>query len=68
MWELAGRKTQRAGATKLYPLNLALGHFLKPYFKDKVSGVVRVLRFFALLGILLFITDDKCNCIFLLLR
>ncbi|KAM5145478.1 snRNA-activating protein complex subunit 4 [Mantella aurantiaca] len=39
MWELAGRKTQRAGATKVYPLNLALGHFMKPYFKDKVSGL-----------------------------
>ncbi|XP_072287628.1 snRNA-activating protein complex subunit 4 [Pyxicephalus adspersus] len=39
MWELAGRKTQRAGATKLYPLNLSVGHFMKPYFKDKVSGV-----------------------------
>ncbi|XP_077324322.1 snRNA-activating protein complex subunit 4 [Lithobates pipiens] len=39
MWELAGRKTQRAGTTKLYPLNLALGHFMKPYFKDKVSGL-----------------------------
>lgn len=39
MWELAGRKTQRAGATKVYPLNLAMGHFMKPYFKDKVSGV-----------------------------
>ncbi|CAI9546721.1 unnamed protein product [Staurois parvus] len=39
MWELAGRKTQRAGTTKPYPLNLALGHFMKPYFKDKVTGV-----------------------------
>ncbi|XP_018419565.1 PREDICTED: snRNA-activating protein complex subunit 4 [Nanorana parkeri] len=39
MWELAGRKTQRAGTSKLYPLNLAIGHFLKPYFKDKVTGV-----------------------------
>ncbi|XP_040180082.1 snRNA-activating protein complex subunit 4 isoform X2 [Rana temporaria] len=39
MWELAGRKTQRAGTNKLYPLNLALGHFMKPYFKDKVSGL-----------------------------
>ncbi|XP_068105331.1 snRNA-activating protein complex subunit 4 isoform X2 [Hyperolius riggenbachi] len=39
MWELVGRKTQRAGASKPYPLNLAIGHFLKPYFKDKVTYV-----------------------------
>lgn len=39
LWELAGRKTQRAGTTKSYPSNLAIGHFLKPYFKDKVTGV-----------------------------
>ncbi|XP_063791885.1 snRNA-activating protein complex subunit 4 [Pseudophryne corroboree] len=39
LWELAGRKTQRAGIKKAYPTNLAVGHFFKPYFKDKFSGV-----------------------------
>ncbi|KAM4020859.1 snRNA-activating protein complex subunit 4 isoform 2-T4 [Anomaloglossus baeobatrachus] len=39
LWELAGRKTQRVGCTKPYPANLSIGHFYKPYFKDKVSGV-----------------------------
>ncbi|XP_073397135.1 snRNA-activating protein complex subunit 4 isoform X2 [Dendrobates tinctorius] len=39
LWELAGRKTQRLGCTKPYPSNLSTGHFYKPYFKDKVTGV-----------------------------
>ncbi|KAM4662649.1 snRNA-activating protein complex subunit 4 isoform 2-T2 [Discoglossus pictus] len=39
MWELAGRKVHKTGDSRVYPLNLAIGHFLKPYFKDKVSGV-----------------------------
>ncbi|XP_073496208.1 snRNA-activating protein complex subunit 4 [Phyllobates terribilis] len=39
LWELAGRKTQRVGSTKPYPANLSIGHFYKPYFKDKVTGV-----------------------------
>ncbi|XP_053551883.1 snRNA-activating protein complex subunit 4 [Bombina bombina] len=39
MWELSGRKGHRTGKQKLYPLNLSIGHFIKPYFKDKVTGV-----------------------------
>ncbi|XP_077140590.1 snRNA-activating protein complex subunit 4 isoform X2 [Ranitomeya variabilis] len=39
LWELAGRKTTQAGSTKPYPSNLSIGHFYKPYFKDKVTGV-----------------------------
>ncbi|XP_077109583.1 snRNA-activating protein complex subunit 4-like [Ranitomeya variabilis] len=37
--ELAGRKTTLFGSTKPYPSNLSIGHFYKPYFKDKVTGV-----------------------------
>ncbi|KAM8934315.1 snRNA-activating protein complex subunit 4 [Pelodytes ibericus] len=39
LWEIAGRKIHKAGDSKLYPLNLAVGHFQKPYFKDKTTGV-----------------------------
>ncbi|XP_069799297.1 snRNA-activating protein complex subunit 4 isoform X2 [Dendropsophus ebraccatus] len=39
LWELAGRRTERAGNVKPYPANLSIGHFSKPYFKDKVTGV-----------------------------
>ncbi|XP_041428279.1 snRNA-activating protein complex subunit 4-like isoform X2 [Xenopus laevis] len=38
MWEIAGRKYHKPG-DKLQPLNLSIGHFLKPYFKDKSMGM-----------------------------
>ncbi|XP_014306689.1 LOW QUALITY PROTEIN: snRNA-activating protein complex subunit 4-like [Myotis lucifugus] len=39
MWDLAGSKGPRLKDSKSLPLNLYVGHFLKPYFKDKVTGV-----------------------------
>ncbi|XP_054583522.1 snRNA-activating protein complex subunit 4 [Eptesicus fuscus] len=39
MWDLAGSKGPRVKDGKSLPLNLYIGHFLKPYFKDKVTGV-----------------------------
>ncbi|XP_066111827.1 snRNA-activating protein complex subunit 4 isoform X2 [Saccopteryx bilineata] len=39
MWDLAGSKGPRVKGGKSLPLNLYIGHFLKPYFKDKVTGV-----------------------------
>ncbi|KAM4696039.1 snRNA-activating protein complex subunit 4 [Rhinophrynus dorsalis] len=39
LWDISGLKLPKAGEAKLYPLNLAIGHFMKPYFKDKVTGV-----------------------------
>lgn len=40
MWGLAGSKGPKVKDGKSLPLNLYVGHFLKPYFKDKVTGVV----------------------------
>uniref|UniRef100_A0A452GIP9 snRNA-activating protein complex subunit 4 n=1 Tax=Gopherus agassizii TaxID=38772 RepID=A0A452GIP9_9SAUR len=39
MYEVGGPKMAKAGDSKLLPLNIFLGHFMKPYFKDKVSGI-----------------------------
>ncbi|XP_037735389.1 snRNA-activating protein complex subunit 4 isoform X1 [Chelonia mydas] len=39
MCEVGGPKMTKAGDGKLLPLNMFLGHFMKPYFKDKVSGI-----------------------------
>ncbi|KAM5332259.1 snRNA-activating protein complex subunit 4 isoform 2-T6 [Glossophaga mutica] len=39
MWGLAGSKGPKAKDGKGPPLNLYIGHFLKPYFKDRVTGV-----------------------------
>nr|KAF6434514.1 small nuclear RNA activating complex polypeptide 4 [Molossus molossus] len=39
MWDLAGSKGPKVKDGKSLPLNLYVGHFLKPYFKDKVTGV-----------------------------
>ncbi|XP_058709772.1 snRNA-activating protein complex subunit 4 isoform X1 [Poecile atricapillus] len=39
MWELEGTKTAKAGDGRNLPANVFLGHFMKPYFKDKVTGV-----------------------------
>ncbi|XP_053523780.1 snRNA-activating protein complex subunit 4 isoform X2 [Artibeus jamaicensis] len=39
MWDLAGSKGPKVKDGKSLPLNLYIGHFLKPYFKDKVTGV-----------------------------
>ncbi|XP_023794072.1 snRNA-activating protein complex subunit 4 [Cyanistes caeruleus] len=38
-WELEGTKTAKAGDGRNLPANVFLGHFMKPYFKDKVTGV-----------------------------
>ncbi|XP_053138349.1 snRNA-activating protein complex subunit 4 isoform X2 [Hemicordylus capensis] len=37
--ELSGSKGTRSGDGKVLPANMFLGHFMKPYFKDKTSGV-----------------------------
>ncbi|XP_054440778.1 snRNA-activating protein complex subunit 4 [Pteronotus mesoamericanus] len=39
MWDLAGSKGPKVKDGKSLPLNLYIGHFLKPYFKDRVTGV-----------------------------
>ncbi|XP_045702359.1 snRNA-activating protein complex subunit 4 [Phyllostomus hastatus] len=39
MWGLAGAKGPKVKDGKGPPLNLYIGHFLKPYFKDRVTGV-----------------------------
>ncbi|KAH0615449.1 hypothetical protein JD844_004696 [Phrynosoma platyrhinos] len=38
-WELAGTKATKSGDGKSLPVNVYLGHFIKPYFKDKTSGI-----------------------------
>lgn len=40
MWDLAGSKGPKVKDGKSLPPNLYIGHFMKPYFKDKVTGVV----------------------------
>uniref|UniRef100_A0A8D2LU47 Small nuclear RNA activating complex polypeptide 4 n=1 Tax=Varanus komodoensis TaxID=61221 RepID=A0A8D2LU47_VARKO len=42
MWELAGTRGTKSGSRKTLPANMFLGHFMKPYFKDKTSGIVSV--------------------------
>lgn len=37
--ELDGRKTTRTGDGRNLPSNIFLGHFMKPYFKDKTTGI-----------------------------
>ncbi|XP_066057051.1 snRNA-activating protein complex subunit 4 [Chamaea fasciata] len=39
MSELEGSKTSKAGDGRNLPGNVFLGHFMKPYFKDKVTGI-----------------------------
>ncbi|XP_043838843.1 snRNA-activating protein complex subunit 4 isoform X2 [Dromiciops gliroides] len=39
MWDLAGSKTPKTKDGKNLPSNVFVGHFMKPYFKDKVTGV-----------------------------
>ncbi|NXU77344.1 SNPC4 protein, partial [Oreotrochilus melanogaster] len=39
MSELSGTKPARAGDGRNLPANIFLGHFLKPYFKDKTTGI-----------------------------
>ncbi|NWW06599.1 SNPC4 protein, partial [Oreocharis arfaki] len=39
MCELDGSKTAKAGDGRNLPANVFLGHFMKPYFKDKTTGV-----------------------------
>lgn len=48
MWDLAGSKGPKVKDGKSLPLNLYVGHFLKPYFKDRVTGVVshKVVRLY----------------------
>ncbi|XP_039220094.1 snRNA-activating protein complex subunit 4 isoform X1 [Crotalus tigris] len=38
-WELAGTKGVKSSDGKSLPANMFLGHFMKPYFKDKTSGI-----------------------------
>ncbi|XP_063172502.1 snRNA-activating protein complex subunit 4-like [Candoia aspera] len=38
-WELAGTKGMKSSDGKSLPANMFLGHFMKPYFKDKTSGI-----------------------------
>lgn len=40
MWELVGCKGSRVKDSRTLPSSLYMGHFMKPYFKDKVTGVV----------------------------
>lgn len=40
MSELGGPKIAKAGDGRNLPANIFLGHFLKPYFKDKTTGIV----------------------------
>ncbi|NXJ87946.1 SNPC4 protein, partial [Corythaixoides concolor] len=39
MCELGGPKTAKAGDGRNLPANIFLGHFMKPYFKDKTTGI-----------------------------
>ncbi|KGL82673.1 snRNA-activating protein complex subunit 4, partial [Tinamus guttatus] len=39
MWELGGPKPAKAGDGRSLPSNIFLGHFMKPYFKDKTTGI-----------------------------
>ncbi|XP_061460027.1 snRNA-activating protein complex subunit 4 isoform X2 [Rhineura floridana] len=38
-WELTGTRSTKSSDSKSLPANMFLGHFMKPYFKDKTSGV-----------------------------
>ncbi|XP_012637507.2 snRNA-activating protein complex subunit 4 [Microcebus murinus] len=39
MWDLAGPKGPKVQGSKSLPPNVYIGHFMKPYFKDRVTGV-----------------------------
>ncbi|XP_043914577.1 snRNA-activating protein complex subunit 4 [Protopterus annectens] len=39
MWELAGQRNSKPQKDKSCPANVYVGHFLKPYFKDKATGL-----------------------------
>ncbi|XP_062063232.1 snRNA-activating protein complex subunit 4 isoform X2 [Lepus europaeus] len=39
LWLLAGSKGPRVKGSRGLPQNVYIGHFMKPYFKDKVTGV-----------------------------
>lgn len=39
LWDLAGSRGPRVKDGKSLPPNMYIGHFMKPYFKDKVTGV-----------------------------
>ncbi|NXX75418.1 SNPC4 protein, partial [Urocolius indicus] len=39
MGELGGPKAAKAGDGRNLPANVFLGHFMKPYFKDKTTGI-----------------------------
>ncbi|XP_068770848.1 snRNA-activating protein complex subunit 4 isoform X2 [Struthio camelus] len=38
-WELGGPKPAKARDGRTLPANIFLGHFMKPYFKDKATGI-----------------------------
>ncbi|NXE46412.1 SNPC4 protein, partial [Casuarius casuarius] len=39
MWDLGGPKPAKGGDGRSLPGNIFLGHFMKPYFKDKTTGI-----------------------------
>lgn len=39
LWLLAGSKGPRGKGSRGLPQNVYIGHFMKPYFKDKVTGM-----------------------------
>ncbi|XP_062938248.1 snRNA-activating protein complex subunit 4 isoform X2 [Cynocephalus volans] len=39
MWDLSGSKGPKVKDGKSLPPNMYVGHFMKPYFKDRVTGV-----------------------------
>ncbi|XP_047381496.1 snRNA-activating protein complex subunit 4 isoform X2 [Sciurus carolinensis] len=39
LWDLAGSRGPRVKDGKSLPPNMYIGHFMKPYFKDRVTGV-----------------------------
>ncbi|XP_069871160.1 snRNA-activating protein complex subunit 4 isoform X2 [Dipodomys merriami] len=39
LWDLAGSKGLKMKEGRSLPPNMYIGHFMKPYFKDKVTGV-----------------------------
>lgn len=44
LFDLAGTKCPKVKDGKSLPSSMYIGHFMKPYFKDKVTGVVSRAR------------------------
>lgn len=56
MCELDGTKTAKAADGRNLPANIFLGHFMKPYFKDKTTGIVSKYNQVAVI-------DLSCICV-----